>query len=116
MEPQLILLILSASLGFAGTVVSSMVLFNLRSMNARLTVLEADHKKVAQRKTECQRDFVSSEQWVRSETYTRNKLDRVNDTLASLSSRFDVVEKLPDICGNMIAQTVKHMKEPTNNG
>jgi len=107
MELQLTGLIMSVMLSLAATIVSSLILFNLKGMAARIVRLEDGQQRLADRKSECQRDFVSAEQWVRSETYTRSKLDRVTASMASLAASIKVVERMPEIAGNIAREIAR---------
>jgi len=94
---QIVGIILSAVLGFASTVVSSLVLFTIKNLTERITAVEFTQKALIERKIDCQRDFVSSENWVRSETYTRAKMDAVLQELQRISQSAVFSEKMPEI-------------------
>lgn len=110
MELQLAIVIISALLGAAGTIISTLVLFNLRSMVQRIDALEQSHRLLSERRADCQRDFVSTEQWVRSESTTRTKLDTLIQSFATLQGNLKVVEQLPQIAGNIAREVASNLK------
>ena len=63
-------------------------------------------------KVDCHREFVTAESFVRSESYTRKKLDQVLEGLAGLTARVQVADKLPEIAGNIAREIVAHMSPP----
>jgi hypothetical protein len=105
MSLQIIGIILSVVLGFAGTSVSTLVLFNLRSMIRRIETLEAENKLLNKQKTSCQNDFVSKEDWLRGEGITRDQLAKLTEILNRMDGKLTVTEKLPQIAGE-IAKSV----------
>ena len=52
-------------------------------------------------KVDCDRTNVSKEDWVRSDAFTRQKLDNLADTLNRMNGKLQVIQKLPEICGNI---------------
>jgi len=109
-------IVLSALLGATATVTSSMVLFNLRSMNKRIETLEANQQIFMQRKSECQQEFVPVGQFIRDAGYTRKRLDDVVEAVTALTGKLDVVSQLPQIAGQIASQTVREMLELTKKG
>jgi len=104
-------------LSAAAALIGALVLWNLRlllkrldGIDNRLDAVEAEQKGLIDRKSNCQRDFVSSEQWIRSERYTRDKLEAVAGTLSRLEGKFLVIEKLPEICGNIAREITTQLK------
>ena len=76
----------------------------------RMDKIEAGHNRLAERKVDCQRDFVSSEAWIRSETYTRRKLDDIATSVSRLAGTLKLVENMPQICGQIASDIVREMK------
>jgi len=60
--------------------------------------------EMARCKTDCQRQFVPAENFIRSEAYTRQKLDGIAESVAALHGSLKVVEKLPEIIGNVVKE------------
>ena len=114
---QIFGLLLSA----AATLIGSLVLWNLRMLTKQLSEherrigqIETEQKHLSERKADCQRDFVSSEQWIRSETYTRNKLDKIAESVGNLVGSLKVIEQMPHICGQIARDIVREMKNGGN--
>ena len=104
-------------LSAAAALVGALVLWNLRTLckrldavDRRMNKLEGEQKLLAGRKENCQRDFVSSEAWIRSETYTRQKLDKIAESVATLAGSLKVVEQMPQICGQIARDIIREMK------
>jgi len=108
---QIVGIILSAVLGFASTVVSSLVLLTIRNLTERITAVEFTQKALVERKIECQRDFVTSENWVRSETYTRAKLDEVCRRMEQMAASVAILDKLPELTGAITREAIRMSRE-----
>ncbi|MFA5252454.1 MAG: hypothetical protein WC454_07705, partial [Phycisphaerae bacterium] len=76
----------------------------------RLSAVETEQKKYAVQKVDCQREFVSAEQFVRSEAYNREKLDNIVTGLNQIIGNQKIIEQLPVICGKIAADVVKEMR------
>ncbi len=108
-------------LSAAAALIGGLVLWNLRLISKRLDAhddrinkLEAEQKHLAARKEKCQTAFVASEAWIRSERYTRDRLEAVISTLNRLEGKFLVIEKLPEICGNIAREITNQLKPGVN--
>lgn len=106
MAMQIITIILSA----AAALIGSLVLWNLNTLKDRVTAVEIEQRRISNHKTECQREFVTAEQFVRSEAYTRQKLDDIVSSLSQIVGNQKVIEQLPVICGKIAADVVKEMR------
>lgn len=106
MAMQIITIILSA----AATLIGSLVLWNLNTLKDRVAAVEIEQRRYAAQKTECQREFVTAEQFVRSEAYTRQKLDDIVASLSEIVGNQKVVEQLPNICGKIVSDAIKEMR------
>jgi len=77
--------------------------------------VEAEQKairdRIARCRQECDGNNVNREDWVRSEAFTRQKLDKLTETLATIVGKLDVVEKLPAIAGEVARAVVNGMKQ-----
>jgi len=80
------------------------------SVEKRLESVEIEQRRNANHKVDCQRDFVSAEQWVRSEAYTRQKLDAIAEAVSGLTGSLKIVEQMPQICGQIAREIVKEFK------
>ena len=97
-------------------IVGSLIVLNLRSIKKclagidrrldgheeRIATIEQDHRDDI-------RSSVSKEDWVRSEAFTRNKLDRLSVTLSRIEGKLQVVEKLPEVSGAVAREIVKEL-------
>ncbi|HIJ66800.1 MAG TPA: hypothetical protein HPP51_00755 [Planctomycetes bacterium] len=115
---QVLMVLLSA----AATAVSTLVLWYLRAINrqvdlavARIVKLEDATDQLRQRKQDCQNEFISQTQFLRETGYTRKQLDELVQLVKHLEGKFDVVEKMPEIAGQIASQTVKQMLEYQKN-
>jgi len=61
-------------------------------------------------KVDCQRTMVSKEDWLRSEGFAKQQRERVITSLNKLEGKLTVVERLPEISGNIAKQIVKEMR------
>jgi len=109
--------VLSILLSAAAALVGALVLWNLRLLNHRLDALdhrvdkvEAEHLALSQRKESCQREFVDVEQWIRSESYSRSKLDGIAESVSNLTGSLKVIEQMPRICGQIARDIVKEFR------
>jgi hypothetical protein len=74
---------------------------DITSINAALAVCKQD----------CMRSMVSKEDWVRSEGYTRQLLEKVSLQLASMQGQIQITEKLPEIIGQIVRQIVAEIRK-----
>ncbi len=97
-------------------IVGILIVQNLRTIKSCLRKLDEKtskqddrisgfEKTIAACKIDCQRSTVSKEEWIRCESQGRAKLDGVARTLSRIEGKLQVVERLPEICGQ-IAQKV----------
>jgi len=55
--------------------------------------------QIAQCKIDCQGKFAAKEEWLRSEAINSRKLDKISDSLATLATNVEIVNKMPEIAG-----------------
>ncbi|MBW8017077.1 MAG: hypothetical protein FVQ82_12900 [Planctomycetes bacterium] len=103
--------ILSIALGAAATLISGMILFNLRAMDKRIAAVESDLKEAAKRKDRCRQDFVDKVDYIRSYTTTEKRQIKMLEALSEIKGSMAVFDKMPQICGNIASQIVKEMKK-----
>jgi len=119
--------IVIALIGGCLAIVGSLITLNLRSIKSCLrnfserinkqdTQIEksqADVKGFGENirncKIDCSRNMVSKEDWVRSEGYTRRELKELSSTLNRIEGKFAIVEKVPEICGNVVHAVMKEL-------
>jgi len=98
--------IVSALIGIIG----ALILLNLQTIkrcisklsnkvNSQDNTIAEIKRDFASCKIDCDRNNVSKEDWVRSEAFTRDKLDKVAATLNRMEGKLDIVEKIPQIAG-----------------
>jgi biotin operon repressor len=76
----------------------------------RIDEVEKLGNQLAKCQVECTRNYVSKEDWVRSEALTRQKLGEVAETLARINGKLDVVEQLPNITGKIAREIAIALK------
>lgn len=74
--------------------------------NDRIDEVEKFGSQLAACQVECTRNYVSKEDWVRSEAFTRNKLDGVSETLSRMEGKLDVVGRMPEIAAAVAREIV----------
>ena len=67
-------------------------------------------------KVDCERSFVSAELFLRETGFTRRSIETLNQSVNRMEGKLTVVEKLPQICGDISREIVKEMKNGVNNG
>jgi len=126
--------IIASIVGAAIVVVGSLIVLNLRSIKncirafssradkqdiqiekARDSVkkLQADFGNC---KIDCERVFVSKELFLRETGFQRRTLEGLSASVNRLDGKLTVVEKLPQICGDISQAVVKEMKNGGQNG
>lgn len=109
--------VLAILLSAAATIIGMLVLFYLKSLSRRLETTENDVSHIRRDfmtcKIDCDRNNVNKEDWVRSEAFTRNKLDGVAATLNRMEGKLDIVEKIPQIAGNIAREIAGQMNNKT---
>ena len=61
-------------------------------------------------KVDCERSFVNKELFLRETGFSRRTLENVTAAVNRLDGKLTVVEKLPQICGDISREIVKEMK------
>lgn len=105
---------LSVVLAAAAAISSSMVLFNLRSMNRRIEKLEVAQMAMANHKSECRKDFVDKVDYIRSvnsvEASLKELIKATAEIKGSRAASTRLIEQMPQICGSIARDIVKEMK------
>lgn len=114
--------IVATVISAAAVLVGGLIVINLKAIKKCLGTLvsradrqddriAAAEQGFAACKIDCSRTTVSKEDWVRSEGYTRRRLDDVNATLNRMDGKLGVAERLPEICGRIASEVIKQTKE-----
>jgi len=109
-------------LGGLLSLIGSLIVINLQSIKKCLASLSSHsakqddkiidiERRIANCRHECDSNNVNREDWVRSEAFTRQKLEKLTETLATIVGKLDVVEKLPAIAGEVARAVVNGMKQ-----
>ncbi len=116
-------------LGFLLSFVGAMIVFYLRSIKQcvdgmgtrldkqdnRIEASQAEVSRMAQQFAACkidsQREFVTAESFIKSESYTRKKLDKIAESFATLEGQLKVVEQLPKIIGQITREVVTQVNK-----
>ncbi len=108
---QLLFTVIAALLGLAATVTSSLVLFTLNRMTKRQDDFEERLHAMEGHRQECLQHFVSAEDFIRNQTYTRDKLDRISISIAELAVTLKSNEKLPELVGAVVRTCLQEISK-----
>lgn len=103
------------------SVVGSLIVFNLKSIKKCISSLferidkqDEDLKSYKDDfqnlKIDSERRFVNSETFLRETGFTRRTLERLSTSQDRIEGKLSVVDKLPEISGNIAREIVKEMK------
>ena len=67
-------------------------------------------------KVDCERSFVNKELFLRETGFSRRTLENVTAAINKLDGKLTVVEKLPQIVGDISRSIVKEMSNGAKNG
>jgi DNA-directed RNA polymerase subunit N (RpoN/RPB10) len=109
--------IIATIISAAAALVSGLVLFNLnrlnetiRTVSERVTSQNRDIGDVKDRlsvcRQDCDRSMVTKEDWIRSESYTRQKLDVIGSRLEQVSANMAIVDRLPQITAAVVREVM----------
>lgn len=115
---SLVVVVVGACLSLVG----ALIVANLRSIKkciskfgTRLTDCEKAVQKVnlnmANCKTDCERNFVNSEVFLRETGFVRRGLENVTTAVNRMEGKLGVTEQLPQICGEIASKMAKEMKK-----
>jgi len=107
-------------------IIGALIVLNLRSIkscihksNEQISAAQADVKTVEKNfdacKLDCQRTFVSAEVFLRETGYTRRSLETLTASVNRMEGKLTVVEKLPQICGDISREIVREMRNGEHN-
>ncbi len=107
------------------SIISALVLYNLNTISKRQDIADAKmerfelsladiKKEQAVCKIDCGREFVSAESYVRSEAYNRNKIDKIDNNMATLLGQMEYIKQIPEasaqIAGNVARQIIQELQ------
>jgi len=100
--------------GFLLSLLSGLILFKLNSISRRLDRqddrIDVLFANLADCKKDCDRNTVSKEDWVRSEGYTRQKIEQMTDAVMELNGKVKIIEQVPELVGKITREIVAHLK------
>ena len=67
-------------------------------------------------KIDCERTFVNTELFLRETGFTRRSMDKLTGSVNRIEGKLTVVEKLPQIVGQISREIVKEMRNGVANG
>lgn len=109
--------IITALLGGAALTISSLVLFNLRTMSSRIERVENEQRRAERIQVESfkelRREFVPVEHWIRSENFNRSKLEHIAESVSALQGNLKIVEKMPEIAGSIAREIAGQLQRQT---
>jgi hypothetical protein len=106
----------------AATLVGGLILWNLNKLNENIKLL-SDRQNGQDRelgilkdrlsvcKQDCDRQTVSKEDWVRSEGYTRQLLERLSTGMSRMEGSIQIIERIPEICGKIAREVAGHIRK-----
>lgn len=120
--------IVATIVGSAAALVGTLIVLNLRSikhcvrkLGSRIDKQDENIEKTGDKvqtlqtqfavcKDDCHRTFVDGEVFLRETGFARRTLEKVTASVNRLDGKLTVVEKLPQICGDISREIVKEMK------
>lgn len=110
-----------AIIGALVSIIGALIVFNLRSikkcissifgrMDKQDSNIQTYKNDVQNLKVDSERRFVNSETFLRETGFTRRTLERLSTSQDRIEGKLSVVDKLPEISGNIAREIVKEMK------
>jgi len=121
----IVLGITAALLGIVG----SLIILNLQSIKGSLSLftqridrqdelIERTQKELVvigtdfvKCKVDCERNFISAELFLRETGLTRRSMESLTQSVNRMEGKLTLVEKLPQICGDISREIVREMKK-----
>lgn len=104
-------IILAAVLGFTASLLSGLVLLNLRTINARVGKLEEGQVRLFDRKAVCNQDFVNKVDFIRAVTSIESTMKDLVKNTSELKGTMKAVEQMPAIVGSVAKNIVQEMND-----
>jgi len=122
MDSATIISIIAAAASIIASVISALVLRNqslqdkrYEDMKQQVTRHEDSIQQIQKRlgdcKVDCTQRFVPTEQFVREAGFVRRSMDNFTATLNRIDGTLQVINKLPELCGQIASNIVKHFKD-----
>ena len=119
--------IVASIIGAAIVVVGTLIVLNLRSIKGCIgnigqqatkaeSAVENLKAKQAACKVDCERSFVDKELFLRETGFARRSLEKVTTAVDRLDGKLTVIEKLPQIVGDISRSIIKEMNNGDKNG
>ena len=113
--------VIASVIGASSAIIGGLILLNLKSIkhciksnSDRLSKNETDVQDVKDRmaacRTECTRTYVDKVDYIRNVTKQENSLDSLIKITSEIKGGMAIVEKIPQICGEVARQIVKESK------
>lgn len=120
--------VVAALFGGLATVVGALIVLYLKSIKQSLCSFGAridkqddriDHNlnqinklgtRMSTWQMEAGQSLVSKEDWVRGEGYSRREIKSLADSMTRIEGKLEIVQKLPEICGQIAHQVAVTMK------
>jgi hypothetical protein len=74
------------------------------------TRIDLAFKSLADCKIDCDRNTVSKEDWVRSEGYTRQKIEQMTNAVMELNGKVKIIEQVPELVGKVTREIILQLK------
>ena len=116
-----VLQIFGILLSAAAALIGVLVLWNLKMLVKRLDAqeirinkIEARQETINLRKETCQQEFVSGELFLRETGFQRRAIENLSASMNRLEGNLKVIEKLPEISGEIARKIVHEFKNGEN--
>jgi len=103
------------------TLIGALVLWNLKMLikrldaqDERIKAIEAEQKTLRSRKESCQQEFVGGELFLRETGFQRRAIEKLSAAMNRLEGNLKVIEKLPEISGEIARKIVREFKNGEN--
>ncbi len=117
----IVIVVIGPLLAFVGT----LIIVNLRSIKSCITnivthqdrqddVIKALTKSQAACKIDCERQFVSGELFLRETGFQRRAIEKLSASINRIEGKLVVVDKMPQIAGDIARAVVKEFKNGEN--
>jgi hypothetical protein len=92
------------------SVMTTLVLFNLRSMNQQIRSNTDDIKLLMKQKDQCRQDFVDKVDFIRSYTSIESTMKKLVESVSEIKGVMKAVEEMPKICGSVAREILKETR------
>jgi len=121
MDSSIIVSIVAAIASIIASVISALVLRNQSLQDKRYEdvkqqvdrhegTIQEIQRQLGDCKIDCTQRFVPTEQFVREAGFVRRSMDNFTATLNKIVGTLEVINKIPELCGQIAANIVKQLK------